>query len=101
MKMARTDKLSTYQTQVACADGHIIVIYRGTKIAERLPNGEITLNTGGWKSVTTKRKMNQASRQFGLDYQVFQVKGVWYVGHGEAGNLREFVGDVIVLRGEG
>lgn len=99
--MARMDKLSAYHTSFTSSGGHVVVTYRGTKIVERLPNGEIILNTGGWKSVTTKRKMNQAANQFGLDYQVFQVKGVWYVGHGEAGGLRDFVGDVIVLNGWG
>ncbi len=33
---------------------------------------EITLDTGGWQSATTKARMNQFANQFGIDYHVFQ-----------------------------
>jgi hypothetical protein len=40
---------------------------------------EIVLDTGGWFTVTTKARMNQASNEFGLGYQVYQEKGYWYI----------------------
>ena len=55
----------------------------------------IILNTGGWYTVTTKRRMNQASREFNLGYSVYQKKGVWYVDYK---NLTyEFKNDTIIL----
>ena len=37
------------------------------------------LDTCGWKSATTKTRMNQAANQFGLPYRVYQKDYVWYV----------------------
>ena len=54
------------------------VIYHETPIVQWTPE-QITLRTGGWRTVTTKRKMNQASLQFGLGFQVFQRKFDWFV----------------------
>jgi hypothetical protein len=39
----------------------------------------VTLDSGGYQTVTTKRKMNQAANQFGLGYAVHQHKGEWFV----------------------
>jgi hypothetical protein len=72
------DKLSSYQTQIAQVNGFTVVSYRGTPIVA-FNDAQIKLCTGGWKSVTTKRKMNQASHQFGLGYGVYQKAGDWYV----------------------
>ncbi len=35
----------------------------------------IALNTGGWNTVTTRNRMNQASNQFNLGFRVFQKRG--------------------------
>ncbi len=74
------DRLSRYETQ-AYHDpdtGCGVVIYRGTPIVSWTPD-QIFLNTGGWQTVTTKRKMNQAANQFGLGFSVHQHKHQWYV----------------------
>ena len=41
--------------------------------------GAILLDSGGYKTVTTKRRMNQASDQFDLGFQVYQQKKEWFV----------------------
>jgi hypothetical protein len=41
----------------------------------------IHLNTGGWQTNTTKVRMNQVSNQYGLGYQVYQKKFIWYVDY--------------------
>jgi hypothetical protein len=56
------------------------VTYHRTEVVYRYQSGEVILNSGGWRTVTTKLRMNQAARQFGLPYGVFQKKGEWYVG---------------------
>jgi hypothetical protein len=39
----------------------------------------IVLDTGGWFTVTTKRRMNQAAKIYGLAFSVSQRKGKWYI----------------------
>ncbi len=40
-------------------------------------NGDIVLNSGGWKTVTTKDRMNAAIHPWGI----YQDKGIWYLHH--------------------
>jgi hypothetical protein len=49
-----------------------------TIIVEFTPN-LIHLNTGGWNTTTTKRRMNQIAEQFKLGYRVFSENFQWYV----------------------
>lgn len=69
-------------------DGHkTIYSYHRTDIVTVDPNQAgtskaITLNSGGWRTPTTKLAMNQASNQFGLGFQVYQHNHDWYVDAG-------------------
>lgn len=72
------NKLSSYQTTISERNGNTCVTYHSTVIVE-WDRENIILRTGGWKSVTTKRKMNQASLQFNLGFGVYQRKGDWFV----------------------
>lgn len=47
-------------------------------IVQKLP-AQISLNSGGYRTATTKLAMNQASNQFSLGFQVWQQKGDWFV----------------------
>jgi hypothetical protein len=76
--MARMDKLSTYCTTVAQAGDLIAITYHKTQIVA-FDSRNIVLRTGGWDSVTTRRKMNQAANQFGLGFSVYRDKGESYV----------------------
>lgn len=76
--MPRMDKLSTYRTNVMATGDRLSVVYASTLIVDKVGN-EITLDSGGWRTVTTKRKMNQAARQFGLGYSVYQRDFKWFV----------------------
>jgi hypothetical protein len=73
------NKLSNYATTVASGgDGAMRVVYHNTCIVEWTDRG-VTLNTGGWRTVTTKRKMEQASRQFNLGYSIYAKDFAWFV----------------------
>ena len=73
------NKLSTYKTAwTEDANGVGSVIYTSTAIVS-WDNDTITLRSGGWETVTTKRKMNQASHQFGLGFGVYQRDYTWFV----------------------
>jgi len=72
------NKLSNYKTTWTEHDGVGSVVYHKTAIVSWMDN-KITLRSGGWESVTTKRKMNQASHQFNLGYSVYQKDYTWFV----------------------
>lgn len=77
--MPQMHKLSNYATTVATGDdGLTRVTYHSTVIVA-FDASRVILNTGGWNTATTRRKMNQASRQFRLGYGVGRDKGESYV----------------------
>lgn len=76
--MSRNDKLSMYKTKITTFHGYTSVTYWSTEIV-KFNQDLIILNFGGHDTVTTRRKMNQASKQFGLEYAVFRYKGNTYV----------------------
>lgn len=77
--------MSQYQlgkkgTSLYCEKGWYTVRLYDTNILKW--NEEfIILNSGGYKSVTTKRRLNQASSQFDLRFNVHSEKGKWFVDH--------------------
>ena len=54
------------------------VIYHGTPVVS-FNQDKISLDTGGWFTMTTKLRMNQAAHQFNLGYAVIQKKGLWFI----------------------
>lgn len=79
--MPRNDRLSDYATTAARdAEGGLIVTFHSTVVVKADRDRErIELNTGGWDTVTTRRKMTQAANQFGLPYSVFRRDFQTYV----------------------
>ena len=59
-------------------DNYTKVVYHQTVVVA-FNYQEIILNTGGWRTVTTKARMNQTSNQFNLRYRVFQKDFDWFV----------------------
>lgn len=55
-------------------DGIEHVRLHGTDIVEFLPKGRVRLNSGGWKTVTTKDRIDSFS-----GYRIFSRKGTWLV----------------------
>jgi hypothetical protein len=80
--MAQTQKVGKVATSITRIDGNISVKYHQTEVVA-VNNGKITLNTGGWWTVTTKARMNQASNQFNLGYHVHQKDGEWFVTYND------------------
>ena len=52
--------------------------YHDTDVVEFSRN-HIVLDSGGYWTATTKRRMNQAADYFGLSFKIRQSAGVWYV----------------------
>ena len=74
------DRLSMYKTAIYTKDAITYIVYHQTDIVQ-FTYDLITLDHGGYRTVTTKKKMNQASHQFNLGYSVIQRKGVWYADY--------------------
>jgi len=85
--MPRMDKLSNYRTTWTTSGDSGCVTYVNTPVVE-WTDKTVTLRSGGYETVTTKRKMNQAANQFGLGFEVFQDKWFWFVAFTENGQRR-------------
>lgn len=77
--MSQQQKVGTHRTTVATdASGVTRVTYHSTVVVE-FDHKTIILRTCGYRTATTKTRMNQASNQFSLGYSVFQKNYEWYV----------------------
>ena len=81
--MSQTQTLGKHKTTITKEVGignedYMVVRYWNTDIV-KFNNERIILNTGGWSTATTKRRMNQTSEQFNLGYQVYQKNYNWFV----------------------
>ena len=76
--MTQNNKVGTVATSVFNDNGVMKCVYHHTIVVE-WDNKHITLDTGGWQTLTTKTRMNQVSNQYGLGYQVYQEDFNWYV----------------------
>ncbi len=72
--MPTMDKLSPYATTIAACGDLTVITYHSTQIVA-FDRHNITLRTGGWDSVTTRRKMNQAAIHFDLPFRVYRKDG--------------------------
>lgn len=75
-----SNKLSRYKTSVMCTNGIGTVVYHSTPIVTwDRTRRTVTLDSGGWRTATTKTKMNQTSQEFDLGFCVYQRRGNWFV----------------------
>lgn len=79
--MAQTMRVTGRATTVFTdTEGALGCFYHSTCVAKRAPDGRITLNTGGWRTVTTKLRMNQfANQHCNGEFSVYQSNGLWFV----------------------
>lgn len=78
--MSQMEKIGAHHTTITRdREQNLVVHYHNTDVVTVRPSGEIILNTGGWRTVTTKRRMNQASAALGLGFTVYQEAGEWFV----------------------
>jgi len=73
---ARIVKRNTFERH---ENGDTIIRLHGTDIVRKHANGSVTLNSAGWKTVTTKDRMND---HMPAGYYLYSDKGQWYVSHG-------------------
>jgi hypothetical protein len=79
-KWLRAHNIRTGNTKVRFHDGRTIVRLHSTDIVDvDTTDNTITLNTGGWNTVTTKERMNAVLSAFNSPYRVHQRDFQWYV----------------------
>ena len=76
--MAQLDKVGKHATSITKHGENTAVRYWSTDVVT-FDDDWILLDNGGWRTSTTKTRMNQASRQFNLGYRVFQQDYRWYI----------------------
>lgn len=76
--MATMKKIGNHATNIRHENGKTILRYHSTDVVA-VSGHNVTLDSGGWRSATTKTRMNQAANQWGLDFHVFQKNGEWFV----------------------
>lgn len=76
--MAQTQTIGSHKTNIYTEADMIHIRYHDTVVVQFNMN-HIFLDSGGWKTTTTKTRMNQTSNQYNLGFTVFQKDFSWYV----------------------
>ena len=70
--------LNGYKTRVLTNEEKARVFFHDTPVVT-FDEKTIDLDHGGWRTRSTKVRMNQASQEFGLGFHVFQKAHEWFV----------------------
>ena len=89
MSIKRYRNTNLYTTHA----GATVVTLHTTDIV-RAGSHYVTLNSGGWHSYTTKKRMNEAMREFGHRIDIYQRNHEWFVST-PAGEFEYFDGITI------
>lgn len=76
--MTQQNRLGRVGTRLKVSHGKMVVMYHDTPVVT-FDDDHIILNSGGWKTATTKTRLNQASSQFNLGYYIYQKNWQWFV----------------------
>jgi len=79
-KQGQQHTLGRVATKISKENDRTVIRYHNTDVVA-FNNDEIVLDSGGWSTATTKTRMNQASNQFNLGYNVFQKDYTWFVDY--------------------
>lgn len=94
-RQGASDKVAGVATTVANEGKSTVVTYHKTQVV-KFTDKTIKLNTGGYNTQTTMRRMNQAANEFELGYEVKKKAGVWTVYYGD--DEVAFDNDTLTLR---
>ena len=77
--MIGTHRTTTTNIPLNNEQSRLIVTFHNTAVVQVVNDRYVILNSGGWLPRTTKRRMNQASEVYRLNYIVYQKGWIWYV----------------------
>ena len=75
----KMDTIGNAATTVGVHDDNYTVVLFHTTPVVKFNDEEIILNSGGWKTSSTRARMNQTSNQYDLGFVVRQERGDWIV----------------------
>jgi len=74
------NQVGKHATTICEKDGIVEMIYHSTKIATYdRKNKILTLDSGGYKTVTTKRRITEFANHYNLAIKLYQKGGSWFV----------------------
>ena len=79
--MAQQNTIGKHRTSVQhYSTGFVSVDYHDTRVVMANGNtGAVRLDSGGWRTQTTKTRMNQFANEYGMKFHVYQSNFDWYV----------------------
>ena len=92
--MIGTHRTTTTNIPLNNEQSRLIVTFHNTAVVQVVNDRYVILNSGGWLTPTTKRRMNQASEVYRLNYIVYQKGWIWYVK--TPSTTAEFVDNIII-----
>ncbi len=93
--MGRMNKVGKTATKVREENGMTHVRYHNTDVVS-FNDSVVILRTDGWKTVTTKARMNQTANEYNLPFSVYQDKGQWMVT--VLDTVIPFIGDSLEIK---
>lgn len=63
------------------SDGTKIIRYHWTDVIEMKPDGRVIIKTNGYDTVTTRRRINDASQEYKLFLNAYQSNWVTYINN--------------------
>ena len=96
--MAQQSRVTGVATTISQIEGYTTITYHHTPVVQ-FNEKTIILRSGGWRSSTTKTRMNQASSQFDLGFSVHQKDFDWFVIY--KGKTQEYQDHMILDRRNG
>lgn len=100
--MSQTQRISKNNTTIEISGDKTIARLHSTAIVTLHPKA-VELNSGGWRTATTRTRMNQVSNEWRLGYGVYQRKGEWFVSYRSEGrpqNALKFFDGISVPRAD-
>lgn len=89
--MSQQNTIGKHATNIINNGDMIAIIYHSTPVVS-FDAEKIILNSGGWRTATTKTRMNQTSKQFDLGFRVYQKNFDWFIDYN--GQTYDFIDNV-------
>ena len=93
--MSQTRTVGITATKIYSDNEHTCIKYHHTNVV-KFNEREIILNSNGYRTLTTKTRMNQASNQYNLGYNVYQQDFEWFISY--RGLILPFEDNIILDR---
>lgn len=93
MLKGRNSKKIGNNTYLVYLENRIVIRLHNTNVVTFYEDGRTLLNSGGWKTVTTKDRMN---KYLPTPWKVFQEKFEWYLWNWKTKEKREYQDNMFV-----